>query len=491
MDSLTARHLARELDQLWRGRHVRACVFDARRGSVLLAVDGSKPVEFDLSSPDVRVSFALARDGDAASERRPRLDGWSVVGVQAPVDDRRLVVELVRPGRFKGSPGRRAALTVSAVPNARGAELRDAGGHRLAALGSRIPPPTEPRPVGEAAEISRAANAGDERALLAARWMSAVVASWLIGEPDRAAERYALIVSDAPSRPAWCGEALLPFPMCGDAMETGSLIAPQRERRRVKGVGERSEGRSASRAERARARMEEELERAKEAPLQRATADALALLGDDPAPATVMLADGSVAAVTARPGESAREAAERFYSRARSMERALEVLPARIARLEHDAGSAPAAAAGATAVREGEGSSASGRASSSLPYRSYRSSTGLEIRVGRGAAANDALTFKESSPNDVWLHAREAAGAHVVLRWQKEEKPPARALEEAAILAALHSKSRGAALVPVDWTRRKYVRRARGGAPGSVIVQRARTVMVRPDHALEKRLRDL
>ena len=111
--------------------------------------------------------------------------------------------------------------------------------------------------------------------------------------------------------------------------------------------------------------------------------------------------------------------------------------------------------------------------------------------MGRGASANEALTFKESSPNDVWLHARDSAGAHVVLRWQKDENPPARALEEAAVLAAWHSKSRGSALVPVDWTRRKYVRRARGGAPGTVIVQRARTVMVRPDANLERELREM
>jgi hypothetical protein len=480
--------MARELDELWRGRRVRACVFDSERAAVVLAVDGASPVVMDLSSPDVRFRLQEASEPDATAEGRAQLAGWSVASVSAPTDDRRIVVGLTRPGRFKGSRDRRATLTVSALPTARGAELRDDGGHRLATLGARIPPAAAPRPVPAAAEITRAAFARDDQALLAARWMSAASVRWLESDPERAAERYALLTSDAPARPAWCGDTLLPFPMCDDAVEVGSLISPAREAN----VGEtsvpRSEGRGRSRnerLERARARMEEQLERASAAPTLRAIADALAPLGDEPAPSEVAIADGSVALVDAKPGETAHAAAERLYSSARSMERARAQLPARIAALEREA-----AMADSVEERTAERSHRPAKMPAAPPYRSYRSTTGLEIRVGRGASANEALTFKESSPNDVWLHARDAAGAHVVLRWQKEENPPARALEEAAILAAWHSKSRGSALVPVDWTRRKYVRRARGGSPGAVVVQRARTVMVRPDATLERTLRD-
>jgi predicted ribosome quality control (RQC) complex YloA/Tae2 family protein len=110
--------------------------------------------------------------------------------------------------------------------------------------------------------------------------------------------------------------------------------------------------------------------------------------------------------------------------------------------------------------------------------------------VGRGAASNDALTFHESSPRDVWLHARDSAGAHVVLRWSRDEPPPPRDLEEAAVLAAWHSKSRGSGLVPVDWTRRKYVRKTKGGPPGQVLVQRSETIFVKPDERVERTLRD-
>jgi predicted ribosome quality control (RQC) complex YloA/Tae2 family protein len=120
------------------------------------------------------------------------------------------------------------------------------------------------------------------------------------------------------------------------------------------------------------------------------------------------------------------------------------------------------------------------------PYRRYRSSGGIEIRVGRGARHNDDLTFHHSAPTDVWLHARHTAGAHVILRWSGPGNPPARDLEEAAILAALHSKARTSGSAPVDWTLRKYVRKPRGSAPGAVVPDRVQTVFVEPDErALE------
>ena len=124
-----------------------------------------------------------------------------------------------------------------------------------------------------------------------------------------------------------------------------------------------------------------------------------------------------------------------------------------------------------------------------LPYRRYRTSGGLEVRVGRGARQNDALTFHHSRPNDVWLHARHAGGAHVVLRWVRAERPPAADLAEAATLAANHSAARSSSHVPVDWTRRKWVRKPRGTPPGLVTPDRVQTVFVSPDPEVEEPLR--
>ena len=86
--------------------------------------------------------------------------------------------------------------------------------------------------------------------------------------------------------------------------------------------------------------------------------------------------------------------------------------------------------------------------------------------------------------------ALAAKGAHVVLVWGRRDQNPAESdLRDAAGLAALHSRARTSATVPVDWTRRKYVRKPRKSPPGQVLVERAKTVFVEPDAALEERLR--
>ena len=125
-----------------------------------------------------------------------------------------------------------------------------------------------------------------------------------------------------------------------------------------------------------------------------------------------------------------------------------------------------------------------------LPYRRYRTTGGRDVWVGRNSKFNDELTFKHARPNDIWLHARHAGGAHVILRWTGDGAPPPRDLQEAAILAALHSKARTSGTVPVDWTRRKYVRKPRKAPPGRVQADRVSTVFVEPEPSLLERLRE-
>jgi predicted ribosome quality control (RQC) complex YloA/Tae2 family protein len=127
-----------------------------------------------------------------------------------------------------------------------------------------------------------------------------------------------------------------------------------------------------------------------------------------------------------------------------------------------------------------------------LPYRRYRTTNGLEVRVGRNAKSNDELTLHHSSPRDIWLHARHVGGAHVILRWNEPEaNPPITDIMEAAMLAAIHSIARTSKTVPVDYTRRKYIRKPRRSAPGSVVMERGKTVFVQPDAEIEKKLREI
>ncbi|HSJ63208.1 MAG TPA: NFACT RNA binding domain-containing protein, partial [Gemmatimonadaceae bacterium] len=462
---------ARELDAAWRGRRVACFALDARPAAVLLGAAGAPTVRFDLSRPDVRVRHA------PPTKDRGSLDGYEIVSVQAPTDERRIVVHLTKPGKFRGSAAREAELVVSVVPNARGAVLLSSDGHRFGAVGSRIPPVGAPRSVLAADDVRAAAARGDAPALLLGRWIGPQVAAWLIADPSTAGERYARIVTLPPVEPARCDGELLPFPLCDDPDPADSLIGPAGD------AG--GPGRPAREDPRTKAieRMRQQLELARAAPKLRAAADALMALAEGAAvPPSLTLPDGTPFALSSRPTDSAPAVAERLYARARAMVRARATLPERIARLE----AALAAPVPDRPVRE----DASAQGEPRRSYKRFTSGGGLEIRVGRSAKDNDALTFHDSSPDDVWLHARGASGSHVVLRWTRAERPPAADLEEAALLAAWHSRARGSTVVPVDWTRRRYVRKPRGAAPGSVMVARAETVFVRPTAVAVRAIRD-
>jgi predicted ribosome quality control (RQC) complex YloA/Tae2 family protein len=113
--------------------------------------------------------------------------------------------------------------------------------------------------------------------------------------------------------------------------------------------------------------------------------------------------------------------------------------------------------------------------------RMFTSTDGASILVGRTDRANDRLTFKIAGPEDFWLHVQGHPGAHVVIRNPRRlPRPSAAALEEAAVLAGWYSAARSEGQVDVHWTRRKYVRRARGAPTGTVKLKRFSILRVRP-----------
>ena len=123
-----------------------------------------------------------------------------------------------------------------------------------------------------------------------------------------------------------------------------------------------------------------------------------------------------------------------------------------------------------------------------LPYRTFRASDGSLVFVGRGGRDNDTLTFHVAKGNDWWLHTEDHAGSHVVVRPPAGQALSSSALEEAALLAAHHSKARKEGVVAVRYTQRKHVRKPKGMAPGRVILAAAKSVDVRLD---DPRLRKL
>jgi hypothetical protein len=110
--------------------------------------------------------------------------------------------------------------------------------------------------------------------------------------------------------------------------------------------------------------------------------------------------------------------------------------------------------------------------------RRFLTSRGLMLMVGRGARENHELTFKVARPDDFWLHARDAPGAHVILR-DPERRASPDDLREAAEVAAFFSAARGNLQVDVHVTRRKHVQPA-GGGPGRVRVSHSDTQRVSP-----------
>ncbi|MCP3979551.1 MAG: DUF814 domain-containing protein [bacterium] len=113
--------------------------------------------------------------------------------------------------------------------------------------------------------------------------------------------------------------------------------------------------------------------------------------------------------------------------------------------------------------------------------RMLTSSDGMSILAGRSGRENQRLTFRLAAPEDFWFHALGVPGAHVVVRNdQRRRKPPEATLREAAQVAAWYSEAKEQRWVDVQWTRRRYVRKARGASPGTVILKRYETIRVEP-----------
>ena len=114
-----------------------------------------------------------------------------------------------------------------------------------------------------------------------------------------------------------------------------------------------------------------------------------------------------------------------------------------------------------------------------VPYHEFEFK-GYRILVGKNAQANDTLTSKYSHKEDLWLHAKDVSGSHVLIKHQSGKNFPKDVIEYAASLAAYNSKRRNESLCPVIVTPRKFVRKRKGDAPGAVVVEREEVIMVEP-----------
>ncbi len=121
-----------------------------------------------------------------------------------------------------------------------------------------------------------------------------------------------------------------------------------------------------------------------------------------------------------------------------------------------------------------------------LPPLEFRTSDGFRVLVGRNNVQNDKLSLKVASKSDMWLHTQKIPGSHVIIFGDGRDISD-EAIEEAAVIAAYHSKARDSSLVPVDYTKVKALKKPNGAKAGMVIYHEYYSIIVNPDKdAVEK-----
>ena len=105
-------------------------------------------------------------------------------------------------------------------------------------------------------------------------------------------------------------------------------------------------------------------------------------------------------------------------------------------------------------------------------------SGGFKLLVGKNNLQNDRLTLKDADKNDIWFHAKDYPGSHVILVTDGRD-PSEKDYTEAAEIAAGYSKA-GTDIVAVDYTRVRNIKKPTGARPGFVIYKTNYTAYVKP-----------
>jgi len=536
-DWLIFRRAAAELDRLLRGGRVTDCGlledgrFAVRFGGLrapagmraaTLAVDvfGSPPlVALESEEP------ALAGDPGWTRTVSAALRGMRVLGVRSRRGDRVVVVRFGTESRF--GVASEVRLVLELVPRYGNVVLLRDGTVISAAkqfspaenearsvqLGQPyLPPPLAEVRIPRLVHDAFAAQAAVLPEAQRERWIAARESALLDaadGEPDGIGDVF-VYRSDGRLRAAH----VVPLVQFGEPAEVRPALLPllaeaARERDGVNAAGARERERRAllARIEKRRTALERELAGLRERAADDATRAALRRAGErlftygheaPPGAETFTPPDGE-GPIALDPTRDAIANAQAYFARYRKatdalphIERRTAELASRLRSLEELAFEtlrAEAATLGEIAVALGElegkpqlakaGKPARGAARPRAILRVERPS-GARIYVGRSPRENVEVTFTIARGDDLWFHARNTPGSHVVLQMPSGAEPADDDLDAAADLAAEHSKARGAPRVEIDYTERKYVRKQRDGAPGLVWYTNARTRIGRP-----------
>ena len=203
-----------------------------------------------------------------------------------------------------------------------------------------------------------------------------------------------------------------------------------------------------------------------------------------------------------------REAAEHYFKLARRARNGIKAIDERLARLAgeiadiqrqlqsvnaaQNLADLQATRAGGQEVRSLSKPAAPGKAvsrekSARIPgIRRYSTMEGYEILVGRSDKDNDNLTFHIAKSHDLWFHAADYPGSHVVLRNPGRKPVPQAAIQKAAQIAAKFSGAKNDSRVAVNYCERKFVSKLRKAPVGQVRLSAFKTMLVEPGEPAER-----
>ncbi len=207
--------------------------------------------------------------------------------------------------------------------------------------------------------------------------------------------------------------------------------------------------------------------------------------------------------IEAKASESIPETAQRYFKRGSKAKNALGAISGKLEKVESEIESlfslranleAAISTGEITALSEftrqpgaAEAAKSKSKQPDTLGYaRKFVSADGFEILVGKKAKDNDYLTFREARSNDIWLHAADYPGSHVVIRNPNRREIPHQTLLEAASLAAFYSQGKKQPKAAVNYTQRKFVHKPRGAAAGLVRLASFKTILVEPNPPRER-----
>lgn len=214
---------------------------------------------------------------------------------------------------------------------------------------------------------------------------------------------------------------------------------------------------------------------------------------------------GGLVEIPLDPAKSPAENIQRYYKLHRKFEKGVPRIDAEIADMEQRARELAAEIARIEKMEEALDAAETPRQTPNIKQRKavkkkekaepktarkFISSDGIEILVGRTDRENDEITFKLANGRDLWLHARDYPGSHVVARLPKNAEPSQATLREAAMLAIHYSKAAKSGKGEVTYSRAKDVTKPKGAPPGKVYVRGAKVIQVKVDPEKIKEMKE-